>query len=410
MEHQLTLISQRARSKCDYCNQGAMVWYRDENGRKVMFESETGQVHVCSSTPFRMAEQRRTEYGSVYVDYRADREAMFGKEDDTPSAPVSTPSTPSAPVQTPESADLIRVLRDAIGASVNEDQVRRIVDESYGEKVSELRDLVRDELAKLSMPTMVEVLDRKTFDSKDLGIAHKVFPQVFRAIQCGVHVWLVGPAGTGKTHIGHQCATGLGLDFGSISLTVTMPVSSIIGYMDANGTYRGTSFRRIWEHGGVFLFDEGDAGNANTWGVINEALSNGSMEFPDGRIDKHPNTYILCAANTYGTGADRQYVGRMQLDAATLDRFVHIEVPVDEAMESALGRSQGASQDDMDWLIPLVRQIRQGAQSLNLKVVISPRAILFGARLLAGGFTRDEVVSMAIRKGISDQDWGRINA
>ncbi|HEX4591214.1 MAG TPA: hypothetical protein VH120_14845, partial [Gemmataceae bacterium] len=55
-------------------------------------------------------------------------------------------------------------------------------------------------------------------------------------------------------------------------------------------------------------------------------------------------------ANTYGTGADRQYVGRNQLDESTLDRFRigQVEMDYDCDVEAALcpddelrGRLQG---------------------------------------------------------------------
>jgi hypothetical protein len=55
-------------------------------------------------------------------------------------------------------------------------------------------------------------------------------------------------------------------------------------------------------------------------------------------IKRHKTFRLVLAANTWGTGATRQYVGRNQLDASTLDRFclATIFVTYDESLESSL--------------------------------------------------------------------------
>ncbi|MCH7728630.1 MAG: hypothetical protein IH991_19420, partial [Planctomycetes bacterium] len=64
--------------------------------------------------------------------------------------------------------------------------------------------------------------------------------------------------------------------------------------------------------------------------VVNAALANGHLRLPDGTtVDRHADFVCAAAANTFGTGADRQYVGRNQLDAATLDRFAACRLAFD---------------------------------------------------------------------------------
>ena len=88
--------------------------------------------------------------------------------------------------------------------------------------------------------------------------------------------------------------------------------------------------------------------------VLNSALANGQMALanrPENPVAKrHPDFVAIAAANTFGTGADRQYVGRSQLDESTLDRFRigQVEMDYDAAVEEALcpdaelrGRLQG---------------------------------------------------------------------
>lgn len=94
-----------------------------------------------------------------------------------------------------------------------------------------------------------------------------------------------------------------------------------------------TQFREAYENGGVFLLDEVDASDPDALTASNSALSNGMAAFPDALVRKHEDFVAIAAGNTFGSGADRQYVGRNQLDAATLDRFTVFEVDYDEMLE-----------------------------------------------------------------------------
>lgn len=202
---------------------------------------------------------------------------------------------------------------------------------------------------------------------------------------------MVGMAGTGKTHASEQVAEALGLPFYTISVGAQTSKSDIIGYMDASGKYVKTHFRDAYEKGGVFLMDEIDAGNANVLIQVNAALSNGYMSFPDEMVRKHKDFVFIASANTYGNGANRQYVGRNQLDAATLDRFSIIDWLIDEDLEKqlAVGRYGDAWHE-------AVRACRQFVADKNIRALISPRATQKGSQLLAAGVNVDEVISSVL--------------
>lgn len=411
----MALIKQSERAaKCKYCGMRgragtpeALYWFKDSETGHFVLLHEDGHKHTETCTSSR-------SHSAPITTTSVERPASIPEPVSPFQVVREIPGEPTIPTEPTNGASkqLVEALRAAIGTTtVDETQVRSIIQETYGEQLQTISDFVTSKVADLNVPTRVEIFDKATGETRELeGVTHQVFPTVLKALQCGVHVWLVGPAGTGKSVIAHQCAEALQVPFGSISLTVTTPVSEIVGYRDATGTYHDTSFRRIYEGGGVFLWDECDNGNANTLGKTNEALANGSMEFPDKRVPKHPDCYIIAAANTFGTGADRQYVGRMQLDAAFLDRFAaHIQVPVDEALEETVARSQGAPEYEVTALLAKVRALRLAADRMRLPVVISPRASIFGAKLIAGGFTLDQVITMTIRKGISESDWSKLN-
>jgi cobaltochelatase CobS len=226
----------------------------------------------------------------------------------------------------------------------------------------------------------------------DVGVQHEKFETLLKVVANRINVMMVGPAGSGKTHAGSSVAKALGLSFHSISVGQQTSKVDFLGYMDAHGNYVSTHFRKAYENGGVFLIDEIDAGNPNVITIINAATANHQCAFPDKMVDKHDDFIVIAAANTFGRGADRKYVGRNQLDAATLDRFVVIEWDYDRKLEREIGV-------DEKWL-EFVQDVRKAVEKLNIRHVVSPRASINGSKMLAAGIPRNEVEDMVIWKGL----------
>jgi MoxR-like ATPase len=223
------------------------------------------------------------------------------------------------------------------------------------------------------------------------GLKHKQLDQLITYASMRLSPLLVGMAGTGKTHAGEQTAVALGLQFYAMSVGAQTSKSDIIGYMDASGNYVRTHFRDAFEHGGVFLMDEIDAGNSNVLIQINSALSNGLCAFPDAMVKRHEDFVFIASANTFGNGANRQYVGRNQLDAATLDRFALIEWLIDDELESNLA----VGVNGKAWYMA-VRATRDYVSEKNIRALISPRATQKGSRLLDVGQDLLEVIGATL--------------
>jgi len=242
----------------------------------------------------------------------------------------------------------------------------------------------------------------------EVGIQHRNFELLLACMQQRLNVFLVGPAGSSKTCAFEAAAKALGLDFYPQSVGPQTTQSELKGYMDATGDYVVSNFRRAFEHGGVFLLDEADRGNAGVLTFLNAALSNGYCAFPDGVVKRHPDFVAGASANTWGRGADRQYVGATQLDAATLDRFVFLSWDIDEAFEAALVGVQrastpvqiaeGGTMTPEEWYTQVVKW-RKAAQELGLRVIISPRATLMGCKLFAAGVGRTHVEELVVWRG-----------
>ena len=240
------------------------------------------------------------------------------------------------------------------------------------------------------------------------GTHHKALPDVMANVLAGIHTYLVGPAGTGKTTLAVGVAEALDRQLDICGAMLTK--HEVIGYCDANGRYVRTAMRDAFEYGHLINWDEVDASSPAALVAVNAMLANDRYTFPDGTIERHPDFCVIACGNTYGTGADREYVGRLQLDAATLDRFAFIEVNYDESLELELGLAHyRANHPEADpacdtayaW-ISEVQQARANVAERKLRHVVSPRATINGCKLLARGVDADKVRTMVLHKGASE--------
>lgn len=290
---------------------------------------------------------------------------------------------PTRTKETNTKADAVLTMFDQISEDVLA-SVQAKIDRRVSQKVKKLEEAINQ-----ARPIYVK---SEQFESQPVtGIQHHNFETLIHIVHAGQPVMLVGPAGTGKSHAAEQAATVLGLDFFAMSVGAQTSKSDLIGYMDAMKNYVSTPFRKAYENGGLFLLDEIDAGNSNVLIQLNAALANGYMSFPDEMVRRHENFRFVASANTFGLGANRQYVGRNQLDAATLDRFVTLQWDIDANVEESLAVGRMGS----SWL-GVVRMVREYVESRELRVVVSPRATQRGAKLLAAGLDFNDVLHMAL--------------
>ena len=240
--------------------------------------------------------------------------------------------------------------------------------------------------------------------------AHYKYPLLLAAAKAGVDcIALVGPAATGKTTAARMAAETLGRPFEAVSFGPNTSKADLFGFIDAGGTYRETGLVRAATRGGVFLGDELDAGHPGVSVGLNMVLANPVFATPTGMVQKHRDFVGIVGMNTYGTGANRQYVGRNQLDAATLDRFVVIEWDLDPALEAAmvgvdmpqqsLTLGWGGVMTAKEWLVR-VQSVRNAIDSLGIRHIVSPRATLNGNKLFNVGVGRKWVEKMVLWKGL----------
>src|SRR5882724_6784808 len=187
----------------------------------------------------------------------------------------------------------------------------------------EVKKLIQEEIINFNMLNKIELKVGEITRELDDEPRHFLFPEILTTVNANIPTALVGPAGSGKSTVVEQVAKALEFKFylqNSVSGS-----HELSGYLDAHGKYNTTTFRTAFENGGILFIDEVDTSDAGALKWLNSALANG-----------HPKFRAIIAANTFGTGADRMYVGANQLDASTLDRFVFFDFGYDEKLETAL--------------------------------------------------------------------------
>jgi hypothetical protein len=217
------------------------------------------------------------------------------------------------------------------------------------------------------------------------GVFPEEFERMLQLASARVNQMWVGPAGCGKTFLAGKVAEALDLKAYDQSMSEGISESAFTGWLLPTGAqgkfnYVPSPFIDCYENGGVFLFDEIDAADANLLVFMNKAIANDYFYLPQRfkkpKVVKHPDFVCIGAANTFGAGADAQYVGRNALDAATLDRFkagmiqMDYSAPVEEALVDT---------DVLEW----GREIRNKIRQHGLFRIMSTRIMLDFTKLKA---------------------------
>lgn len=263
---------------------------------------------------------------------------------------------------------------------VSEARVRELVLEEITNLKTKLNDAFKKMDARIEekAPPLKIVIDNIS-QATEVTVEgqHEQFSLVLKYVQARDNVLMVGPAGSGKTRLAEAVATNLGLRFGFISCSIGMSEGQLMGRLLPFGTggkfvYVKSQFVDFYKNGGVFLLDEMDAADSNTMMVLQAALSGDTLAVPNDPehpfVKRHKDFVCIAAANTYGTGGNRTYVGRNQQDGASLDRFVaaRVEVDYDPKLERLI-----VDQEILEW----GSKVREAVKEYQLRRIVSTRAL-----------------------------------
>ena len=265
--------------------------------------------------------------------------------------------------------------------------------ETAGKKVTNTSKISESIKAEIAKKELEEVIEKPVW--KDPGeVFHSKFDMIKTCVENKIPVYLAGPAGSGKNHTLEQVAKVLGLDF--YFTNSVQQEYKLTGFIDAGGTFHETEFYKAFTNGGLFFLDEMDASIPEVLVLLNAAIANGYFEFPNGKVTAHKDFRVVAAGNTVGSGADEAYTGRMVLDQATLDRFAIIEFGYDLKIELALAKGNAD-------LVSFIEDLRKQADEKGVRATFSYRCISMVVKLETAGMNIDEIIKIAVVKGM-DKD------
>ena len=221
---------------------------------------------------------------------------------------------------------------------------------AIGAMVSTQLETTKVEMVKLlegmrPVERVITVVKGEKRELPEGAIVHGKFEEVLQLVSLGMHVMLVGPAGSGKTHMAKMIADALGVPFSATAVTLGTTKADIFGTMLPLGEagrfeYVQSPFMQAFENGGLHLLDEIDKFDPNMGALTNMPLSNRVATLPqrpDAPVAFSSDTfYAMSTANTFGGGTDGQFAGSIRQDVASTDRWMKVFIDYDKNTEERL--------------------------------------------------------------------------
>lgn len=278
----------------------------------------------------------------------------------------------------------LKALGPKISTKIEEEVGKLQLGDKLTDEITAIAKTAARQMAEEMLPRRIEIKrHNNTPIELDREPRHEAFDEVLFWLTCGSHVYIVGPKGTGKTHMGKQLRDAMRValdraDYEVRFIDQSLTKYDVKGFKGPTGEYIGTLVRECVEKGWLMFIDEGDMWAAAALGSLNSILANDFGSFPDQVVEVHPDFRCVLAANTTGHGADREYVGRQPLDAASRDRFSYVTMDYDRKLETQLYGSG-------PW-VQYVWRVRDACNQLkNKEMVPSMRAIQEGLKAMNNG-------------------------
>lgn len=228
---------------------------------------------------------------------------------------------------------------------------------------------------------------------------------------------IVGPAGNGKTTTAEAALRALYGDEGYIVIDAEPTTEAI----DLIGTNTLTPQGEVWKDGKVTkAFREGKAVLINEYDALDPRVAmclqsalqdagpsgkgryvttpgnrDGDRVYPAGECP------VILTMNTYGSGPNRQYVGRNKQDAANLDRLTFISTTYEN--EDQILRRRGHKAQTAKQIVAWAHRTRQNIERAALTIILSNRTLI----RMAQGI---DVYGWTFEQAVEQEFMGRLDA
>lgn len=278
---------------------------------------------------------------------------------------------------------------------------------------------VRQQIDRVIPKVVTIEINRCDSEPVQVSRQHYLFPLIIKLLSIqGLNLCLTGDTGSGKTYAAIKAAEVLGLDCDVIPMSKATTKSDLFGYMSATGNYVATPFYTRFKLGGIYIADEFDACDPGIATLLNAAIANRCLTFPNGEaVEAHESFIFVCCANTTGLGATRQYVGRNRLDAATINRFCMLHVGYDWDLVSSLLGIEKTQESfylgeggcyTANEILSDIERFRREIEAKRLDFIISPRDALLAKKLTEHGIGKEWVKKMVFFRGMNDSQINQI--
>lgn len=229
-----------------------------------------------------------------------------------------------------------------------------------------------------------------------------------------VFVW--GHKGSGKTELFEQVCARTNRPMLRVQHTVNTEESHIVGQWTVKGgqtVFELGPLPLAMLNGWTYLADEYDFGLPNVLSVYQPVLEGKPLVIKEAdaanRIIKpHPNYRFVATGNTNGSGDETGlYQGTSIQNSANFDRFgvtIHKKYMKEDDEVRILMKKAGVHEDDAKNLAKFAKQVREAYDGSKISDIISPRALINGAKLGISKASFSKGIALAFTNKLSKVD------
>ncbi len=216
---------------------------------------------------------------------------------------------------------------------------------------------------------------------------------VVLAIEMKIPCYVWGHKGAGKTELFEQIAARTNRPMIRVQHTVNTEESHIVGQWTVKGgqtIFELGPLPMAMQNGWMYVADEYDFALPSVLSVYQAVLEGKSLMIKEAdaenRIIKpHPNFRFCATGNTNGSGDETGlYQGTNLQNSANYDRFgmvIHKKYMKKTAESQILQNQVGLNKEDADKLVEFATLVRDAYDGAKISDVISPRTLIYAARI-----------------------------